>query len=84
MVGCWKLLSVGTLCSCGCPHRSGRDVPVTLQQDKWYSLFYFLTLCEWKSYILKGQSLESEPSYIFQAIGNILHAKQGNGIRRLK
>ena len=39
-------------------HRSGQDVPVNLQQNKCYSLFYnFLSLYEWKSVI----PLRSEP-----------------------
>ena len=33
-----------------CLGRSGHNVPINLQQDKYYSLFYnFLSLCEWKS-----------------------------------
>ena len=27
------------LCFCSCPHRSGHDVPINLQQDKCYFLF---------------------------------------------
>ena len=30
VTGWWKLLGVGILCSCGCPHRSSHDVPVNL------------------------------------------------------
>ena len=54
-----KLLGVGILCSCSCPHRSGHDVPVNLQQDKRYSLFCnFLSLYEWKCIIpLKVRAL---------------------------
>ena len=55
---------------CGAVH----NVPVNLQQDKYYSLFCnFLSLYKLKNVILfKGQSLENGLSYIFQAIGNIL------------
>ena len=39
----------GILCSCGCPCRSGHNVPVNFQQDICSSLFCnFLTLYEWK------------------------------------
>ena len=56
VAGCCKLLGAGhtwsdviILCSFSCPCRSGHDVPVTLQQDKFYSLFCnFLSLYEWK------------------------------------
>ena len=52
VVGCCKPLGVGILCSRSCPHRSGHNVPVNLQQDKCYSLFCnFLPLYEWKSVI---------------------------------
>ena len=52
-----------------CLGRSGHNVPINLQQDKYYSLFYnFLSLCEWKS-TFKGQSFEKGPSCIFQAKG---------------
>ena len=45
VVGCCKLLGVRILCSYICPHRSGHNVPVNLQQDKCYSLFCnFLSL----------------------------------------
>ena len=33
------------LCSYSCPYRSDQDVPVNLQQDKWYSLFRNFSLC---------------------------------------
>ena len=39
--GCGWLLQTSwcrLFCPCSCPPRSGRDVPVNLQQDKWYSL----------------------------------------------
>ena len=50
MVGCCKLLGVGILCSCHCPPRLGRDVPVNLQPGTCYSLFCnFLSPQEWKS-----------------------------------
>ena len=53
--------------------RSGRDVPVNLQQDKYYSLFCnFLFLNEWTTLYLTGQSLENGLPCIFQEIGNIL------------
>ena len=78
MVGCCKLLGVGILCSYRCPHRSGHDVPVNLQQDKCYSLFCnFLSLCEWKKcYTFKDQSLENGLSCLFQAVGNVLNLQQ--------
>ena len=70
VVSCCELLGVGILCSCSCPRRSGHDVPVNLQQDKYYSLFCnFLSLYEWT---LKGQGLENRLSCIVQAVGNIL------------
>ena len=34
VVGCCRLLAVGILHSCSCPHRSGHNVPINLQQDK--------------------------------------------------
>ena len=55
LVGYCTLLGVGILCSCRCPRRSGHDVPVNLQQDKFYN---YLSLCEWKSVIpLKVRAL---------------------------
>ena len=39
LAGCFKVLGAGILCSCGWLHRSGHNVPVNLQQDKWYSRF---------------------------------------------
>ena len=61
MVGWWKRLGIGILCSCSCLRRSGHNVPVNLQRDKCYSLFCnFLSLCECKRVIpLKGQRLEN-------------------------
>ena len=51
LVGC-RLLGVGILCSCSCPRRSGHDIPLNFQQDKYYSLFCsFLSIYEWKSVI---------------------------------
>ena len=77
VIVCCRLLGVGILCSCCCPCRSGHDVPVNLQQDKCYSLFCnFISPCEWKNIILKGQSLEIGLSCIFHAIGNILNSKE--------
>ena len=43
MVGCCKLLSAGILCFCSCPHRSGHNDPVNLQQDKCFCNLYFYT-----------------------------------------
>ena len=72
VVSCCKLLGVGILCSCSCPHGSGQNVPVNLQ-DKCYSLFCnFLSQYKWT---LKGQSLKNRLSCIFQAIGDILLKK---------
>ena len=52
LVACSKLLGFGILCSRSCPHRSGHDVPVNLQQDKCYSLCCnFLSVYKWKSII---------------------------------
>ena len=68
VVSCCRLLGVGILCSCSCPHRSGHDVPINLQQDKYYSLFWNF-LYEWT---LKGWNLENGLSCIFQTICNIL------------
>ena len=39
MVGCCKLLGI-VICSCGCPPRSGNDVPVNFQRDKCSATFY--------------------------------------------
>ena len=62
VVGCCRLLGVGILCSCSCPHRSGHDIPINFQQDKYYSLFCsFSSLYEW---MLQGQSPENGLSYI--------------------
>ena len=60
-----------------CPHRSSHNVPVNLQQHKYYSLFCnFLSLYEGESVILiplkVGWSLENGLSCIFQAVVNIL------------
>ena len=52
MVGCCKFLDVGILCSGSCLPKSCHDVPVTLQQDKCFSLFCtFLPLYGWESVI---------------------------------
>ena len=32
-IGCCKLLGIGILCFCSCPHRSGHDVPVNLRSN---------------------------------------------------
>ena len=70
---CCKLLGVGILCSYSCPHGSGQNVPVNLQQDKCYSLFCnFLSQYKWT---LKGHSLKNRLSCSFQAIGDILLKK---------
>ena len=72
-VGCCKLLGVGILCSYSCPGRSGHNVSINLQQDKWYFLFCnVLSHTKGKCYTFKGQSLEKGLSCIFQAINNIL------------
>ena len=53
MAGYYKFLGIGILCSHSCPHSSGHNIPINLQQDKCSSLFCnFLSLCEWKSVIL--------------------------------
>ena len=49
------------------------DIPVNLQQDKYYSLFCnFLSLYDWT---LEGQSPEKRLFCIFQDIGSILFHK---------
>ena len=62
----WKPLGPRILCSYSCPHRSGNNVPVNFQQEKYYSLFCnFVSLCEWKRAIpLKGQNPERALLYI--------------------
>ena len=79
VVSCCKLLGVGILCSCSCPHRSGHDAPVNLQQDTCHFLFCnFFSLNEWKSVKpLKVRALRMDyPLHcLFQAIGNILLQK---------
>ena len=62
----WKPLGPRILCSYSCPHRSGNNVPVNFQQDKYYSVFCnFVSLCEWKSVIpLKGQNPERALLYV--------------------
>ena len=40
VVANFKLLGTGILCCCSCSCRSGHNVPVNLQQDKCYSLFF--------------------------------------------
>ena len=77
MTGWCNFLGVGILCSCSCLGRSGHNVPINLQQDKYYSLFCnFLSVYEWKSVtIFKGHSLENRLSYIFQPMGNIIFTK---------
>ena len=53
MAGYYKFLGIGILCSHSCPHSSGHNIPINLQQDKCSSLFCnFLSLCEWKSVVL--------------------------------
>ena len=54
VAGCCRLLGVGILCSCSCPRRPGRKVPVNLQQDKCYSLF-----CNFSSLSVNGKVLYS-------------------------
>ena len=71
VVSCCRLLGVGILCSCSCPHKSGHTVPVNLWQDKYYFLFCNLSLYEWKCHIFEDQSLENGLSCIFQAVYNI-------------
>ena len=62
VVGCCRLLGIGILCSCSCPHKSGHDIPINFQQDKYCSLFCsFSSLYEW---MLQGQSPENGLSYI--------------------
>ena len=52
VVGSCKLLGAGTLCSGIYPGRSGHDVPVDLQEDKYDSPFCkFLSLYEWGNVI---------------------------------
>ena len=68
MVGCCKLLGARILCSCSCSGRSGYNVPINLQQDKWYSLFCnILSLNEWKSVLpLKVRALRMGYSVYFR------------------
>ena len=86
VVDCCKLVGVGILCSCICLCGSGHGVPINLQQDKCYSLFWnFLSLYEWKSVI----PLEIRPwrmSYpiYFRLQATFLTCSKSNRIQRLK
>ena len=77
VAGCCKLLGAGILFSCSCPHSSGHNVPVNLQQDNCYFLFCNFLISMWmeKCYTFKGQALDAEPweriLCIFQAVGDI-------------
>ena len=62
MAGCGKVLGAGILGSCSCPHSS-----VSLQQDKWYSLFcnlkvralrigYYVYFRLWATFFIKVQT----------------------------
>jgi len=73
VVSCCKLLGVGILRSCSCPHRSDHSVPVNFQQDKCYCLFWnFLSLYEG---ILRGQSPGNRLSCTFQDADHVLLQK---------
>ena len=39
-----KVLGPGILCSCSYPYRSGHSVPINLQINKSYSLFYIFKI----------------------------------------
>ena len=68
VVDCCRVLGFRILCSCSHPHRSGHNIPVNLEQDKCYSLFYnFFSLHEWKSIIPLKSGLEHELSCVFQS-----------------
>ena len=50
------------ICSCSCPHRSGHDAPVNLEQEECYSLLCnFLSLYEWE-WAFPNDSAGEEPA----------------------
>lgn len=72
-IGCCKLLGIGILCFCSCPHRSGHDVPVNLRSnailcsETFYlcmngKVFYsrWSQPCKWYVLYISGSILNSE------------------------
>ena len=86
VVGCCKLLGLGILCSCICPHGSDQDVSVHLQQDKYYSLFCnVLILSKWKSLIpVKVRALKMVCPGCFRLLAAFLAQSKSNRTQRLK
>ena len=71
MASCCQFLGVGILCSYKCPHRSGHDSPVNLQEDKCYSLFCNFLISTWmKTCYTFKDSFDNGLPYISQATGN--------------
>ena len=73
MISCCKVLGVGILCSCICPHRSDYNVPVNFQQDGIILCPVTFYLC--MNGLLKVRALTRSSPVLFQAIGNILLQK---------
>ena len=86
VVDCCKLVGVGILCSCICLCGSGHGVPINLQQDKCYSLFWnFLSLYEWKSVTpLEIRPWRMNYPIYFRLQATFLTCSKSNRIQRLK
>lgn len=86
MVGCCKLPGTRILCACSCPRKSGRDVPASCQQDKYYSVFCnFLSLCQWKSVIpLKVRALKIGYTVYLSLQATFLTSSKSKRLQRLK
>ena len=61
MTVCDKVLGAGILCSCSCLGRSGHNVPINLQEDNCYFVFFnFLITMKMETYYtFEGESLEN-------------------------
>jgi len=83
VVGWYKLLSIWILCFCSCLQRSGPDVPINLQQVKYYSLFCnFLSLRMEKYYTFKARALRiGSPVYFRLLVAFLTCSKKTVGYK---
>lgn len=73
MISCCKVLGVGILRSCICPHRSDCNVPVNFQQDGVLLCPVTFYLC--MNGLLRVRALTRSNPVLFQATVNILLQK---------
>ena len=86
VLGWYRLLGSGILCSCSCPCRFGHNTPNKLKRDTCYCLFCnFLSLNEQKSVIpLEARALPVSSLIYFRFQATFLTHSKHNRIQTLK